>query len=74
MQKWEYRIIDNPANNKQGTQITLNGLGAEGWELVCVTSDDWYIFKRPVEDVYEVRFNKKPEWHEATTIVPEYDA
>lgn len=28
---------------------TLDRLGAHGWELVCVSAADTYIFKRPKE-------------------------
>ncbi len=70
MQKWEYiNIAISKPKDKwvvdgkevEGPSITraaiLNGYGAEGWELVSVTS--WqgpsgsghtYYFKRPVDD------------------------
>lgn len=47
MQKWEYLIA------KDLTQEKINSLGAEGWELVAVTSSSvtgklFYYFKRPI--------------------------
>lgn len=50
MTQWEYASIlsDGPA-----TKETLDGLGAEGWELVSLiqgrqTGQMLYVFKRPV--------------------------
>lgn len=36
-QKWEYKELSDP------TYDSLNAVGAEGWELVCITPglNDW---------------------------------
>jgi hypothetical protein len=34
MQKWEYQIIDMPAESESGFGAKLNGLGNQGWEAV----------------------------------------
>lgn len=47
MQKWEYKVIGNPANNEREKQRLLDSRGTEGWELICIDSG-WYIFKRPI--------------------------
>lgn len=48
MQKWEYRVVDWDAiGGAAGREELFNKLGQEGWELVVVTDDYAYIFKRP---------------------------
>ena len=48
MQKWEYRVVDwEQIISGERREELFNKLGQEGWELVCVTDDYAYIFKRP---------------------------
>jgi hypothetical protein len=49
--KWEYASI---LNEGPATKETLDGLGAEGWELVSILQGQssgklLYVFKRPRE-------------------------
>lgn len=50
MQRWEYSIVSAPLER----EVTLNDIGAQGWELVAVkphhARSDWYqmFFKRPI--------------------------
>jgi hypothetical protein len=51
MALWEYASL---LNDGPATKETLNGMGAEGWELVSVlqgqaTMQLLYVFKRPLE-------------------------
>lgn len=36
MQKWEYRLEVLEIQHLEDGQATLNGLGDEGWEAVCL--------------------------------------
>jgi hypothetical protein len=49
VQKWEYRLIAAPL---RGIAKEINTAGAEGWELVSVTSDGLPVayFKRPLRE------------------------
>lgn|GEM_PF-1245521 len=40
MTKWEYRVLDVAGEEYEDIEATLNGLGAEGWELVCTTETE----------------------------------
>lgn len=41
---WEYRFL---ARNRFGTiQAEIESLGKEGWELVAVTEEEGFVFKR----------------------------
>lgn len=51
MQKWEYRVLDwEEIASAARREELFNKLGLEGWELVMVTDDYAYIFKRPKAD------------------------
>ena len=41
---WEYYVID--VSERFASDVDLNGLGEDGWELVAVDSNRLY-FKRP---------------------------
>ncbi len=43
-QRWEYRREDR----MWGEPEKLNQLGGQGWELVVVTDDGTFMFKRPL--------------------------
>ena len=48
MQKWEYRVVGwDEIENAARREELFNQLGQEGWELVLVTDDYAYVFKRP---------------------------
>ncbi len=48
MQQWEYRVVDwGQIENAARREALFNELGQEGWELVLVTDEYAYIFKRP---------------------------
>jgi hypothetical protein len=55
MTKWEY--MTEEGRNATFTEVApmseerLNYLGAKGWELVAITEDFEYVFKRPLEGV-----------------------
>ena len=51
MQKSEYRVLDwdEIASGTRREEL-FNKLGQDGWELVLVTDDYAYIFKRPHPD------------------------
>jgi hypothetical protein len=40
MTKWEYRVLDVAGEEYEDIEATLNGLGADGWELVCTTETE----------------------------------
>jgi len=62
MVKWEYKIINIRSENYRldpNSYPQLNKLGAEGWELVSITSVNFktgatdniaMVFKRPMEE------------------------
>jgi hypothetical protein len=58
MKKWEYLTIEVPYFSPKRPKVfgkvlmdDLNALGAEGWELVAITSGRWEVacFKRLIE-------------------------
>lgn len=52
MTNWEYRIEKVFANNRNSAESILNGLGAEGWELVNINKGGTftsYTFKKPIQ-------------------------
>ena len=55
--KWEYRTeIDRQLSPKSECYLELNGLGADGWELVNVVlaAGVWYgFFKRPLAHKFD---------------------
>lgn len=48
MQKWEYRVIEWNDITIARREELFNKLGQEGWELILITDDYAYIFKRPI--------------------------
>jgi hypothetical protein len=36
--KWDYHYLSLQVNNPNDFQVMLNGLGEDGWELVCETA------------------------------------
>jgi hypothetical protein len=49
---WEYRKIDLNQQHPRGGELDLlNAAGAEGWELVGISSNNIAYVKRPLEDV-----------------------
>ncbi len=50
--KWEYKIVNTPANEQN-----FNALGAEGWEL-CVGIGPYSTNNNPVTFIFK-RINKK---------------
>ena len=47
MSEWEYRKIDLNLHRPQGDELDLlNAAGAEGWELVGITSNNFAYLKR----------------------------
>jgi hypothetical protein len=50
--EWEYRKIDLNLHRPQGDELDLlNAAGAEGWELVGITSNSFAYLKREVAEV-----------------------
>lgn len=47
-QKWEYKIGDW-GGNAEKTQLKMNTMGAEGWELVFFDAAYGFFYKRPIE-------------------------
>lgn len=54
IQKWEYLQV--PIDSRMGITrpSTLNGLGANGWEMVCSLKDTVF-FKRPILKALEAK-------------------
>lgn len=51
MSEWEYRKIDLNQHRPQGDELDLlNAAGAEGWELVGITSNNIAYLKRELEE------------------------
>jgi hypothetical protein len=51
MPKWQYRRIDlNELSPRSNDVQLLNAAGAEGWQLVAVTSNRIAYLKRPIGD------------------------
>ena len=47
---WEYKTIHKPeyvADNEDDIDEMLDGSGGDGWELIAIYRDEWFIFKRP---------------------------
>jgi hypothetical protein len=56
---WEYRRIDLNLHRPQGDDLDLlNAVGADGWELVGVTSNNFAYLKRELEGRACSRANK----------------
>ena len=52
MSEWEYRKIDLNLHRPQGDELDLlNAAGAEGWELVGITSNNFAYLKREIAEV-----------------------
>lgn len=50
--EWEYRKVDLSQHRPRGDEIEmLNSAGAEGWELVGITSNNIAYLKRTAEDI-----------------------
>ena len=47
MQKWDYKIVVVRGDFIADWEDYLKKLGAEGWELVSVDGNFWYL-KRPI--------------------------
>jgi len=43
---WEYQVVSAGLNNRR-LELLLNEKGAQGWELVQISSNNIAIFKRP---------------------------
>ena len=51
MPEWKYRKIDLNLYRPQGDELDLlNAAGAEGWELIGITSNNMAYLKREVEE------------------------
>jgi hypothetical protein len=51
MPEWEYRKIGlNQHSARENDLALLNAAGAEGWELIGITSNNIAYLKRPVEE------------------------
>ena len=52
MAEWEYRKLFLNMHPPQGDELdVLNAAGAEGWELVSITSNNLAYLKRQVDEV-----------------------
>jgi len=52
MPEWKYRKIDLNLHRPQGDELELlNAAGADGWELVGISSNNMAYLKREVEEV-----------------------
>ena len=52
MTEWEYRKIDLSQQHPRRDDLDmLNAAGADGWELVGVTSNNIAYLKRPIEEL-----------------------
>jgi hypothetical protein len=50
--EWEYRKVDLNQHRPQGDELDLlNAAGAEGWELVGITSNNFAYLKREVVEI-----------------------
>src|SRR6185436_6079943 len=50
--EWEYRKIDLNQHRPQGDELDLlNAAGADGWELVGITSNNMAYLKREIEEI-----------------------
>jgi DNA-binding protein H-NS len=50
--EWEYRKIDLNQHRPQGDELDmLNAAGADGWELVGITSNNIAYLKRELEEI-----------------------
>jgi len=72
MPEWKYRKIALNLYRPQGDELDLlNAAGAEGWELVGITSNNMAYLKREVEEVApmahtdETRSHERPNGHGA---------
>jgi H-NS histone family len=70
--EWKYRKIDLNLYRPQGDELDLlNTAGAEGWELVGITSNNMAYLKREVEEVApmvltdETRLHDRANGHDA---------
>ncbi len=54
MQKWEYNTIELSeyyvAETDDNMDHILDQFGSDGWELVGVYKDKWWLFKRPTNN------------------------
>ena len=51
MTEWEYRKIDlNQQRPRSDELAMLNAAGADGWELVGITTNNAAYLKRPIEE------------------------
>ena len=56
MSEWEYRKIDLNQHRPQGDELDLlNAAGADGWELVGITSNNFAYLKRELEELAPAR-------------------
>ena len=52
MREWEYRKIDLNQQRPRSDELDmLNTCGADGWELVAITSNNVAYLKRPIEEL-----------------------
>jgi H-NS histone family len=72
MPEWKYRKIDLNLYRPQGDELDLlNAAGAEGWELVSISSNNMAYLKREMEEVTlmahtdEARSHERPNGHDA---------
>ncbi len=56
MSEWEYRKIDLNQHRPQRDEVDLlNAAGADGWQLVSLTSNNFAYLKRELEDLAQAR-------------------
>ena len=72
MPEWKYRKIDLNLYRPQGDELDLlNAAGAEGWELIGITSNNMAYLKREVEEAApmvhtdETRSHERANGHDA---------
>ena len=64
MTDWEYRKFDLNLHRPQGDELDLlNAAGAEGWELIGITSNNIAYLKRELEVVAGQRGTAEPDTH-----------
>jgi hypothetical protein len=52
VREWEYRKIDLNQQRPRSDELDiLNTCGADGWELVAITSNNVAYLKRPIEEL-----------------------